>query len=102
MKKKFQACKLGHAHAGEPVAFNIGNFNFERNFYKKLTSIQSIILLDIREEFENLDYDHFLKLKYLKLFFITTQKLPTYFISKLFKLKFIFFLGLNFIHGIYT
>ena len=58
----------------KPKWVTIRNFNFERNFYEELTSIQSIVTLQIKEEFENLDYDHFLKLKYLEHFFLFPHK----------------------------
>ena len=65
-------------------------FSFNRKFYEQLTSIQSIKALEITERFENLNLDHFLKLKNLRSFCIFTEKLPIDFISKLFTLRFMY------------
>ena len=62
--------------------------NFSKGFYEQLTSIQSINTLYIQEWFENLDFDLFLRLKYLKTLYIGTEKLPIDFIRKFFKLKY--------------
>lgn len=58
-------------------------------FTEKLGSIQSIEILDVRDRSENLDYDHFLKLKYLRSLKVFTEKLPIEFIFRVFKLKFL-------------
>ena len=63
--------------------------NFRMGFYEQLTSIQSIKILYIQEWFENLDFDLFLRLKYLDTLYIGTEKLPIDFIRKFFKLKYV-------------
>ena len=61
-----------------------------KEFYEQLTSIQSIEWLLIREtNVENIDYDYFLKLKYLDRLSIFTEKLPINFIENIFKNTFI-------------
>ena len=63
-------------------------YNFDKEFYEQLTSIQTIKQLNIRERFENLEYDFFLRLEYLNELIIETEKIPIEFIRKVFKLKF--------------
>ena len=65
------------------------SFNFNPKFYEELTSIQTIETLLISDKFENLNYDHFLKLKYLNDLSIFTEKLPIDFVPKIFTLKFL-------------
>lgn len=72
------------------------NFGQTKEFYRELTSLKSITNLSINEKFKNLDYDAFLKLKYLQDFSIFTEKLPIDFISKIFKM--IFFCNFTFYH----
>ena len=65
------------------------DFNFSVKFYEQLTSIQSIENLKIKENFGNINWDLFLKLNFLDTLRISTEKLPIDFISKLFKLKYL-------------
>lgn len=64
-------------------------YNFNKPFYKQLTSIQSIQKLDIRDRFENLDYDQFLEFDFLEDLTIFTEKLPVDFLLNVLKLDFL-------------
>ena len=73
-----------------PESVRIG-YKFDMEFYRQLTSIQSIKnlhLFYVDERFEKLNLDEFLKLENLRSFSICKERLPIDFISKLFKLKF--------------
>ena len=63
--------------------------NYTPEFYEQLTSIESIENLEISDKFSNINFELFLKLKFLWRFQISTEKLPISFIEKLFKLKYI-------------
>ena len=63
-------------------------YNYNKEFYEQLTSIQTIKKLYVREKIENLEYDLFLRLEYLHELTIETEKMPIDFIVKIFKLKF--------------
>ena len=64
------------------------NHKFNKKFYEQLTSVQSIKTLVVEDKFENINYDHFLNLSYLKSLSVYTERLPISFISKVLKLKF--------------
>ena len=64
-------------------------YSFSKEFYQQLSLIKSIRKLEVRDRFENLDFNQFLKLEHLISLMISTEKLPTDFISKIFGLKFI-------------
>lgn len=76
------------------ILFNF-EYEFSREFYESLTSILSIKELNLIERFENLDWNLFLKLKYLRKFTMCTEKLPIDFISRMFELKFLREVKLN-------
>ena len=68
----------------QPDRVEIG-FSFPKEFYEKLVSCQFIKDLGLREKYENLDCDLFLKLEYLESLSVRTEKLPIQFIPKLFR-----------------
>ena len=87
----------------EPEDVDI-KYNFNKPFYERLVSIQSIIRLGVKDKYENLDYDLFLKLRYLQDLYISTEKLEIAFVARLFtEMKFIdsfFYFFSNFRIGI--
>ena len=60
------------------------DMSLKREFYKQLSSVQSLKFLWIGPHLENVEFDHFLKLKHLQNFTIRSEKIPIQFVSKLF------------------
>ena len=61
------------------------DMSLKREFYEQLSTVQSLRFLQIGPHLENVEFDHFLKLKHLHTFRIkSTQKIPVEFVSKLF------------------
>ena len=61
------------------------DLSLKREFYEQISSVQSLTFLQIGPHLENVEFEHFLKLKYLQTFFIQSiQKIPVEFVSKLF------------------
>lgn len=72
-----------------PCSVTIFDYEFDKEFYQRLSSIQSIKELTVNTpSFEKSDYDCFLNLKNLRQFFIDTHQVPMDFILAIFKLKF--------------
>ena len=69
-----------------PKHVDLMSFNFSEEFYEQLTSIQSIE--DLCCKFSNINFELFLKLKFLSSLRVSSDKLPISFIEKLFKLNF--------------
>ena len=65
------------------------NLSEKKEFYEQLSSVQSLTNLKIGPHLENVDFNHFLKLKNLRQFFVISSKISGKFVSKLFEhLKF--------------
>ena len=64
------------------------DLNYTPEFYQEITSIRSIQILEIQDEFSSINYELFLKLKFLRKLDISSNKLQIDFIEKLFKLKY--------------
>ena len=60
------------------------DMSLKREFYEQLSSVQSLKKLWIGPHLENVEFDHFLKLKNLRDFQIISAKIPIQFVSKLF------------------
>ena len=58
------------------------DLSLKREFYEQLSSVQSLKFLWIGPHLENVEFEHFLKLKYLRNIWIRSERIPIQFVSK--------------------